>query len=435
MALPLQNGTTFAVSSHSGTVVSRIGGGTQGEVYRVSFNGQDAALKWYHPQHATPDQWNAIEELVTVGSPSPSFLWPEGIATSSQEKGFGYLMPLRPSGFASIPDLLDYRVQPTFKALVKGCFHLAAAFGALHRKGLCYLDISHGNAFIHPKTGEVLICDNDNAGVAGQGKPSVRGTPRFMAPEVVLGAPPSVESDLFSLGVLMFYILFLNHPLDGAKEANIRAFNIAAMRRLYGEEPVFLFDPNDPSNRPIPGFHDNALIYWELYPGFLKERFVDLFTTGLKAPHERPRSLRWEQLFTRMLDSIVMCPCGAENFYDRDRLDLSSRTAGSCWRCKKAVPLPPRLQVDGQRIVVLNPDTQLFPHHLNFNHSLSFEAPIGEVTRHPTTGAWGIRNVSSARWTYVRSDGARQDLEPGRAIALSADLKIDCGGGDFEVRV
>lgn len=53
-----------------------LGGGGQGEVYRVTLNAQPLALKWYFPQQATAAQRAAIAALVQKGSPGPAFLWP-----------------------------------------------------------------------------------------------------------------------------------------------------------------------------------------------------------------------------------------------------------------------------------------------------------------------------------------------------------------------
>ena len=102
-----------------------------------------------------------------------------------------------------------------------------------------------GNVFFDPDTGDVLICDNDN--VSYNSAPSgIYGTPRFMAPEIVNGkAKPSTNTDLFSLAVLLFYMFMLNHPLEGKLEAEIKCMDYLAMNRLYGEHPVFIFDPKD----------------------------------------------------------------------------------------------------------------------------------------------------------------------------------------------
>jgi serine/threonine protein kinase len=114
--------------------------------------------------------------------------------------------------------------------------------------GLCYRDISFGNVFFDPDTGEVLICDNDNVAVDGEGKIGVLGTPRFMAPEIVRGeALPSMHTDVFSLAVLLFYMLIMHHPLEGKRELAIKCLDLPAMNKLYGTDPLFIYDPDDDS--------------------------------------------------------------------------------------------------------------------------------------------------------------------------------------------
>ena len=53
------------------------------------------------------------------------------------------------------------------------------------------------------------------------------------------------------------------------------------MNQLYGVNPVFIFDPDDKSNRPVRGYQDNAIIYWDLYPKALKDLFTNAFTVGI----------------------------------------------------------------------------------------------------------------------------------------------------------
>ena len=62
----------------------------------------------------------------------------------------------------------------------------------------------------------MLICDNDNVAPYGSNL-GVGGTPGYMAPEVILGqAKPGMDTDLFSLAVILFELFFLSHPLEGA---------------------------------------------------------------------------------------------------------------------------------------------------------------------------------------------------------------------------
>jgi serine/threonine protein kinase len=194
-----------------------------------------------------------LENLIKNGSPADVFLWPQDIINDSTGDSFGYIMPLRPKHFKSIVDMMKRRAEPSFAALCRAAFNLTKGYEKLHGMGYAYRDISFGNLFLDPDTGDVLICDNDN--VSANEKASVYGTPRFMAPEIVIGkAKPSRNTDLFSLSVLLFYMFMLNHPLEGKLEANIKCMDIHAMNKLYGTDPIFIFDPNNKSNRPLAGF-------------------------------------------------------------------------------------------------------------------------------------------------------------------------------------
>ena len=249
-----------------------IGAGAQGEVYCARVSGRPLALKWYFDNVATPQQRASLERLVQKGPPNNRFLWPLELATATAIAGFGYLMPLREPRFHSVVALMKRRIDPSFRVLATAGFEVAHSFLQLHSKGLCYRDISFGNLFLDPDTGEIVICDNDNVTVDGDPNAGVLGTPRFMAPEVVRGeAVPGTQTDLFSLAVLLFYLFYMHHPLEGKRELAIHSFDLPAMTHLYGVAPLFIFDPTDRSNEPVRGHHDNALDLWPIYPQFLRD--------------------------------------------------------------------------------------------------------------------------------------------------------------------
>lgn len=329
------------------------------------------------------------------------------------------------------------RTEPTFRALATAGLHLADSYLQLHARGLCYRDISFGNVFFDPDTGDVLICDNDNVGVDGASRGGVLGTPRFMAPEVVRGdALPSTQTDLFSLAVLLFYIFMVHHPLEGAQEAAIKCLDLPAMTRLYGTEPIFIFDPADERNRPLPGVHDNALSFWPLYPRALRDLFTRSFTEGLHdAQNGRVRESEWRGALARLRDAIVYCAaCGAESFYDAAALRDGSGKPGPCWACGAALSLPPRIRI-GRHVVLLNHDTQLFPHHLDDQRLYDFSRPAAAMAQHPgDPRVWGLKNLSGEKWVIAARDGAR-DVPPGRSVTLTSGTRIHFGRTEGEVRV
>ena len=428
----LRPGTAITTQAQiSYRVVSLLGAGGQGEVYDVESGGQHKALKWYFPDKALPQQREILTRLVEMGTPDSSFLWPEDLAQDPQGKSFGYIMGLRPKNYKGLQDLLKCRIDPSFEVLCRTAFNLVRAYEKLHRGGNCYRDISFGNLFFDPQTGDVLICDNDN--VAPRDMPGlVMGTPRFMAPEIVRGEEkPSRHTDQFSLAVLLFYIFMVAHPLDGKREARIKCYDIPAQNKLYGTDPLFIFDPDNDDNRPEPGVHDNAMVYWPIYPQELRDLFTESFTVGLMNHNKRVAENRWMTVLGNMLNGIVHCPkCGMEVFFDN-----ASPRASRCWHCKSVVPMPPVLAIGkrGQRRLLLRPDAALPSYQVDGKYDV--ETTVGRVVRNPQNpAALGLRNESNDNWTYIKTDGSHLVVAPGKTAGAARGAKIDFGKetGEFQ---
>lgn len=429
------SGKTLPTESGRPCQVERLlGSGGQGEVYQVRVAEQAYALKWYFPPQATPQQRALLEDLVRRGPPTSKFLWPLELVNDPEGRTFGYVMPLREPRFKGLVDLMKRRAEPSFRALCTAAIETADSYLQLHTRGLCYRDISFGNVFFDPDTGEVRICDNDNVAVEKTVAGGVLGTPRFMAPEIVRGeAIPSIETDLFSLAVLLFYMFMLHHPLEGKREIEIHCFDLPAMNKLYGLEPLFIFDPNDDSNRPVPGYQDNANIYWQIYPQFLRDLFTRAFTDGIRDPKNgRVRESEWRKAFVQLRDSILYCgQCGTENFYDAEK--LRANRPHVCWSCHAGIQLPARMRI-GQAVVMLNYDTQLFPHHMGMLYD--FTAPVAEVVRHlQNPNVWGLKNLSQDRWTVTQADGTLVEVPPGKSVTISANIIINFGMVEGSIRV
>jgi len=209
------------------------------------------------------------------------------------------------------------------------------------------------------------------------------------------------------------------------------------MTKLYGTEPLFIFDPNDNSNAPVPGIHDNALAFWRIYPQFLRDIFIRAFTTGLRDPiNGRVRESEWRGEMIRLRDAIFYCPhCSMENFYDSTALKASGGNPGLCWACAATLRLPPRIRI-GKSVVMLNYDAQLFSHHIDDQKMYDFSAPVAVVSTHPTNpNVWGLKNVSKDKWVITATDGSVKDVEPQRNVSLTVGTKIQFGRAEGEIRI
>lgn len=412
-------------------VTAVLGEGGQGYVYAVRRpSGEELALKWYKPSSATARQFDDVQRLVELGSPHHRFLWPLSTAMVAGMPGFGYVMHVRADRFLELSHLLlgtgrdGEPLEVPFATILELCRQLCHSFLRLHSYGLCYRDISFGNVFFDPATGEVLICDNDNVGI-DDGTGRVLGTPYFMAPEVVRDTTyatlPSSATDRHSLAVLLFYALMLGHPLEGARTVGVR--DAEWLQRHLGTDPLFCLHPTDTSNRP-GGVVEQ---YWDIYPPVLRELFVQAFVDGLEHPAARVTESQWIKAFDRLSDGLMTCPtCGAGVFWTPDG-------PAACWRDGTAVAPALVLRV-GRRTVALSARAVLRADHLD--PGVDDPTVLARAKAHPAdAGRFGLHNVSDLRWSVAYPDGRRFDVDPGRTIELVDDARIRLGDTDVVVRV
>lgn len=402
-------------------IIEFLGAGGQGEVYKVESDGRYYALKWYFKHMASDAQKENLDHLIDQGAPDESFLWPLDIIDDGST--FGYIMPLRPQRYKSIVDLMKRMAEPSFYHLCKAGFNLTLGYQKLHSMGYCYRDISFGNVFFDPETGDVLICDNDNVAVNGSQDTSVYGTQRFMAPEIIMGeAKPSTDTDLYSMAVLLFYMFLLHHPLEGKREASIKCMDISAMNLLYGSNPVFIFDPEDRSNEALSGYHDNALAYWEVYPKFFRDLFTEAFTKGIKERENRIVERQWQAALIRLMDSILICPkCGVENFYDQEKEGQEHK----CWCCKAPLSVPSRLVI-GRNHILLKEHKKIRAYYVTGEYDL--DSYVGHVEVNPNNPELlGICNDTDTPWQYKKTDGTKSSVPKGRKAPVVSGSELDFG--------
>lgn len=426
-------------SKTSVRILELLGSGGQGEVYKVQHDSTELALKWYFDHTATQSQKSGIEKLIEDGAPGPQFLWPVELVTSKRSTSFGYLMPLRASRFRSFVDIVNARIDPTFETLMIVGLNLVDSFHRLHAAGLCYRDISFGNGFFDPSNGETLICDNDNVSANNSQSKSVLGTPDFMAPEVVLGkARPSRDTDYFSLAVLLFYLFHIQHPLLGKKILSIRSWDLPAREKLFGSEPVFIFDPTDKSNEaienpkldPLGEAGKNAIPYWRsIYPQELKDAFTTSFTEGIRNPNRRLHETQWQKVLSNAVNSITRCACGSENFSEY------GNKSRSCWRCGKPLESSFLLET-GRQVVLVSSGRRILESHLSDTTLNAMSPVVGEIITHPQRkDVLGLCNKTNLPWTAQPADASQMvTIPPGKSVPLCDGTVVIIGNSKITIR-
>lgn len=408
-------------------VVKYLAEGGQGAVYVVEYGGEKKAMKWYKDGALKNSDlfYKNLVKNAEKGSPDPAFLWPI-TATEQVDGSFGYIMDLRTEGYYELCDFTLAKVTFTsFKAATEACIRIVSAFRLLHNSGYCYQDMNDGNFFINPKTGDVRICDNDNI-TANKTDTFILGTPRYMAPEIVVSGgreKPNTQTDRFSLAVVLFMILCMNHPLEG-KHWLVPCLTPAMEKKLYGSDAVFIFDRDDDSNRPVKGVHDNVLQRWKYMPSYIQDAFFTAFSKeAIHNPARRLRELDWLKVLVRFQSDIVRCPHCRNEVFIQDASDTR------CDDCGRTVEVKHTLKLADYSITAAK-GTRIYRCQLGACNADDALDRIGViVSRDDDPNMLGFRNMTKDTFLAITPSGKQKQLKAGDVVPLKAGITLQLPGG------
>lgn len=407
----------------SAEITAVLGSGGQGTVYKAVFGGKEYALKMYFPNKLRrPDIFREnLARLTEEKVEDSAFLMPK-LLTAKIGDSFGFLMDLVPPEYKPFSDILNARVKLSgLYSVVNSAICITGAFRTLHNSGKSYQDMNDGGFFIRPSDGDVLICDCDNIAPYGEHL-GIAGKPGYMAPEIVRGEKaPDKLTDRYSLAVVLFRLLIRGDPLEGSRVLKSVCLTEEAERRHYGFEPMFVYDPNDDSNRPVRGVHNNVLKFWQIMPDYIRDAFVYSFTTGLNEPNKRLIEKQWLDILKRLRGDITSCSCGIQSFFPTSQTDDDGKIICPCGQ-HYAKPL----SLNGGRNSVL-----LFDGAKLFDDSRRVTA---EVVRNKVNPAlWGLKNLSREEWSCTLPNGTEKTVPAGGAAPIFVGTKITAGENTYTI--
>jgi serine/threonine-protein kinase len=223
--------------------LEKIGQGISGEVYRAwdSLLQRDVALKLSRRTGDFSDSCSLFalrEARLLARIRHPNVVTVYGVDHAEQRLGvwMEYIHGLNLDAVLRHKGPMGAR-----KAAVIG-LDLCSAVSAAHEVGLLHGDITTKNV-MRDRTGRIVLLDfgfSQDLGAlhSSEWEYSICGTPLYMAPEILCGGRPSVRSDIYSMGVLLYRLATGQFPVEGHTMAEVReALNEGCIRLLRDRYP------------------------------------------------------------------------------------------------------------------------------------------------------------------------------------------------------
>jgi predicted Ser/Thr protein kinase len=204
-------------------VISLIGRGGMGEVYAADDLklGQRVALKFLPADRMKSSSWR--EQFYAEVRLARQVSHPNVCRVYDVGEGDGVLF--LSMEFVDGEDLASLLRRigrlPDDKA-VEVAQQLCSGLASAHRAGVLHRDLKPSNVMLDGK-GRARITDFGLAVGTGQGSQerNPAGTPGYLAPELLKGGLPSVQSDLYALGLVLYELFTGKKAFEGASAAEL----------------------------------------------------------------------------------------------------------------------------------------------------------------------------------------------------------------------
>jgi Protein kinase domain len=231
-------------------ILGELGRGAMGVVYRAvdPIIQREVALKTLHAE-LPADVIDEVRVRFLREARSAGRLNHPNIVTIfdvGQEGGAAYIAMELLEG-SSLQQMLKESQRIPFHSAAEIVAQVADALHHAHQFSIVHRDVKPANVVVS-RTGRAKLTDFGVAYVPASDvtqNGSALGSPRYMAPEQVLGQPIDARADVFSLGVVLYELLTRRTPFEWPGDTTVYAL----MQRIAGEPhpPLRQIDPQIPA--------------------------------------------------------------------------------------------------------------------------------------------------------------------------------------------
>ena len=189
-------------------LLERIGHGASGQVYRAYDTrlDRDVALKLL-PAHVASGGRRGTS-IIEEGRLLARVRHPNVVIIHDAERiGDQVGLSMELVGGLTLEQMLEQGTRFTVAETVTIGLQLCQAMAAVHEAGLLHRDIKAQNVMMTGAGRVVLMDFGTGCDPLDGSSATLAGTPLYLAPELLRGSAPTVQSDIYSLGVLLYHLL------------------------------------------------------------------------------------------------------------------------------------------------------------------------------------------------------------------------------------
>ena len=218
-----------AIGSEVGNcrIVAQLGKGAFGTVYRAENRvlNREVAIKVL-PRTLVVDDKDTVKRFLREARTAAQLDHPNVVTVYKlgRDKDWYYIEMQMVEG-QTLTQLVEQRGRLAVKEATRIVRLIAEALHFAHQRNVVHRDVKAANVLV-TSDGRVMVSDfglakclADASGSAGT--TGIVGTPLYMAPELAEGMPADARSDIYALGITLYYLLTGTHPFTGRRAVEI----------------------------------------------------------------------------------------------------------------------------------------------------------------------------------------------------------------------
>jgi eukaryotic-like serine/threonine-protein kinase len=217
-------------------VIEKLGAGATSEVYLCHdpFAGREVAIKVVFPDTFTDDENRKLfrKLFITEASLAGKLAHPHivQIYDAVVDEGISYVVMEYVDGGTLEPHCNAGALLPVDR-IVEIVFKCTRALDFANRAGVIHRDIKPANILLHGET-DIKISDFGSALITSSMATQVSGigSPAYMSPQQIKEHPLTLQTDIYSLGVVMYQLLTGQLPFQASN-------NLSMMYQITNVEP------------------------------------------------------------------------------------------------------------------------------------------------------------------------------------------------------